>query len=82
MKERILTGWNFRRVIYLLMGSTIIVQSAIMHEWVGILIGGYFSSMGLFAFGCATGNCSTANDFEQPKQMTEEIEPVKFEEIK
>jgi hypothetical protein len=80
MKLRISTGWNFRRVLFLLAGSVIIVQSAIMHEWIGMLMGGYFASMGLFALGCAAGNCFTGNDCET-KPVNEEIESIEFEEI-
>ncbi|MEY3051425.1 MAG: hypothetical protein RLY31_1210 [Bacteroidota bacterium] len=57
MKERILTGWTYTRVIYLLLGMLITVQSAMDRQWVGVAFGLYFSSMGLFAFGCAAGNC-------------------------
>ncbi|MBK7469089.1 MAG: hypothetical protein IPJ43_21185 [Saprospiraceae bacterium] len=28
-----------------------------LHQWVGALLGAYFASIGLFAFGCAAGNC-------------------------
>jgi hypothetical protein len=57
MKERILTGWNFLRVIYVAIGMLIIIQSIMQHEWLGLLPGGYFAFMGIFAFGCASGNC-------------------------
>jgi hypothetical protein len=82
MKRKLLTGWNFGRVIYVLAGGVIIVQSAIMHEWIGILIGGYFASMGLFALGCAAGNCFPANDYSRARAIDREIESVEFEEIK
>ena len=81
MKLRISTGWNFRRVLFLLAGSVIIVQSAIMHEWIGMLMGGYFASMGLFALGCAAGNCFTGNDNSETKPVNEKIESIEFEEI-
>ena len=55
MKERILYGWTFRRVVYVLIGAYIIVQSIKDDQWIGISIGGYFAAMGLFAFGCAAG---------------------------
>jgi hypothetical protein len=63
-------------------GGTIIIQSAIMREWIGILIGLYFASMGLFALGCAAGNCFAAYDYKETKPIEKEIEPVDFEEIK
>jgi len=57
MKERILTGWNYMRVLYLILGIVVIVQSIMQREWLGILLGLYLTSMGVFAFGCASGNC-------------------------
>jgi hypothetical protein len=39
------------------MGIAVIVQSVMSHQWFGVIFGGYFASMGLFAFGCAAGNC-------------------------
>ena len=80
MKTRILTNWTFIRVLYLLMGGYIIFQSAIHQQWLGVALGGYFASMGLFAFGCASGNCFTAIPSKQ--KVDAAIEDVKYEEVK
>jgi hypothetical protein len=58
MKDRILRGWTPVRWLYLILGVITIIQSALVQEWVGILFGSYFASMGLFAFGCAAGQCN------------------------
>jgi hypothetical protein len=47
-------------------------------QWFGVVFGGYFASMGLFAFGCAAGNCAT----EPLQKSNTTIEDVKFEEVK
>jgi hypothetical protein len=78
MKERILNNWTFMRALYLLMGITVIVQSVINQQWFGLAFGGYFASMGLFAFGCAAGNCAT----EPIQKSNTTIEDVEFEEVK
>jgi hypothetical protein len=70
MKKRILTGWSFTRVLYLILGGMIIAQSIVNIEWLGIVIGAYFSSMGLFAFGCASGNCFGGNCEVQPREQS------------
>lgn len=57
MKNRILTGWSFRRALYLAMGLYVVAQGIIDREWLWLIPGIYFASMGLFAFGCASGNC-------------------------
>lgn len=83
MKERILTGLTFTRGFYLVMGVLIIIQSIMQQQWFGVLIGGYFASMGLFAFGCAAGNCFGRNCAVEPKYKTNKtIQNVDFEEVK
>ena len=61
MKERILTNWTLTRVFYLIVGLFVIIQSFMNQQWIGIAFGGYFAAMGLFAFGCASGNCIGGN---------------------
>lgn len=57
IKMRLLTGWNWVRVMYTGIGLYVAVQTGMNSEWPGVLFGIYFASMGLFAFGCASGNC-------------------------
>jgi hypothetical protein len=83
MKNRILKNWTFARGLYLAMGIVIIIQSVINQEWFGIIFGGYFASMGLFAFGCASGNCfggkCEVNTKDKNNPLSKEIT---FEEVK
>lgn len=58
MKKRLLTGWTISRMAYLVIGITVILQAVVNDQWLGILLGGFVTFMGLFAFGCAAGNCS------------------------
>jgi hypothetical protein len=39
-------------------------------QWFGVAFGGYFASMGLFAFGCGAGNCYTGNCTIEKKQKS------------
>jgi len=57
MKKNILTGWTLRRYVYLIAGILIAMQAIREKEWMLTLAGIYFAAMGLFAFGCASGNC-------------------------
>ena len=83
MKERILTNWTFARVLYLIMGIAVIVQSVMSQQWFGVAFGGYFASMGLFAFGCAAGNCFNGNCAAEPQQKANAtIQDVNFEKVK
>jgi len=78
MKERILSGWTFTRVLYIGLGAALIINSIMNQQWYGVLFGGYFVAMGLFAFGCAAGNCS----FEPKSKGNTEMKDIAFEEIK
>ena len=83
MKNRILTNWTFGRALYLVMGIVFIVQSIMNQQWLGVAFGGYFASMGLFAFGCAAGNCYGRNCETEPQlKSNTTIQDVEFEEVK
>lgn len=72
MKQRLTTGWTLRRLIYLVMGAFLIAFSISEQQWFGIAFGAYFAAMGLFAFGCAGGNCYSGNcstDIKQKKEL-------------
>ncbi len=57
MRTRIFRNWTFRRGLFIAMGVFVIVQSIMNEQWLGIALGGYFAAMGIFAFGCTSGNC-------------------------
>lgn len=80
MKERILTGWSFGRVLYLLLGIYVSIATVMEGHWPGIAIGAYFAAMGLFRFGCAAGNCYTSNAFSERGQP--EGKGIHYEEVK
>jgi hypothetical protein len=42
MKERILTGWNFMRVLWLIMGIGILIQAVVERNFLMLLPGLYF----------------------------------------
>ena len=81
MKERILSNWSLIRVFYVIIGGTLIIQSVLSNQWIGVLVGAYFAAMGVFAFGCASGNCygGQCEINEKPK---ESLQPAEIEESK
>ena len=68
MKERLLYGWTFQRGFYLAAGLVMGIVSGLNMEWIGVAVGAYFASMGLFAFGCAGGHCYTNITGEESKE--------------
>jgi len=80
MIQRALSGWTFIRAFYLLTGVAVIVQSVMEAQWFGLILGGYFSSMAVFNYGCAAGNCSV--NYAEPKKQAVPVEDITYEEIK
>lgn len=82
MKERILNNWSVQRIFYVLMGLVVIGGSIAQQEWMGILFGGYFLSMGVFAFGCAApGGCYTGS-YRSVGNKQQAITDTDYEEVK
>lgn len=83
MIKRIMNDWTFTRALYLILGIVVIVQSVMTQQWFGALFGAYFASMGLFAFGCAAGNCFGTNQKTEMQRIENmDVHDIEFEEVK
>jgi len=80
MKDRILHGWNLMRVVYLIMGIVIIIQSIMAHQYPVLFFGLYFIATSILGLGCAGGAC--AAPIQAPKSKNRTNEEVTFEEVK
>lgn len=54
--KRILSGWNFMRVLRLALGIFIVVQGIVVKDWTFTALGSIFLLMPLLNIGC----CSTS----------------------
>jgi hypothetical protein len=61
MKSRLLFQWSFIRVVYLLLGILVTIQTVYSGQWFGLVIGGAFLIMGVFNLGCAAKTCCSGN---------------------
>lgn len=57
MKNRLITNWTWVRALYLVFGIVMLLQTLADRQWLMVLPALYVSAMGLFGFGCASGNC-------------------------
>jgi hypothetical protein len=80
MKKRLVSGWNVRRLLYLVMGVIVIAQSIADHQNWGILLGAYFAVMGIFNLGCASGYCGVP--LSSNKQYATKAVDTEYEEVK
>ena len=76
MLNRILKGWSFIRVFYLLAGVGMLIQSVVNKQWAFAIVGLYFAIMGLFVVGCECGCCYTT-DSNKPSENS--IQITKYE---
>ena len=74
MIQRVLNGWNIQRVLFTGIGLYVLVDSIYRTEWIGIVMGAYFSAMGLFGFGCAA--CINPKQTEENPEIEVEYEEV------
>ena len=80
--QRMLSGWTLIRGLYLVIGLFVIGQAIVESQFILLLLGGYFSSMGLFNYGCAAGACATGfNTPGPPQKQAVEVKDVEYEEI-
>ena len=55
-----LKNWNFMRFLRLAMGIFIIAQGVVLHQWMYVIFGVFFSAMPILNIGCcANNNCNT-----------------------
>jgi hypothetical protein len=80
MKERILSRWNFVRILWLMMGAGIIIQSVTERDFLMLLPGLYFVFAALANIGCFAGSCATMPQINNGKKK-QAITEIEFEEV-
>lgn len=75
MWYRVTSNWNIFRVIRLLLGLMIVIQSIQFKEYWFVLVGGLFAVLALLDMGCVAGNCAAPtyrNTTQKPEEITYE----------
>lgn len=80
MKERLLTGWTFMRVLYLVMGITLVIQAIMAHQYAMSFLGVYFAAMSILGVGCMGGQCFTPPVTKSTSKT--DVHDVTYEEVK
>lgn len=79
MKSRILSGWNFVRVLWLVVGIGISIQAVTERNYVMLFPALYFVFAAFANIGCcASGSCAVNFNNNSKKESITEIE---YEEI-
>jgi hypothetical protein len=75
--NKILTGWNFMRLLRLCMGVAIVVQGIMVKDPLFALMGGLFVIMPLLNIGCcASSGCGIRNGV-----VKQDAQEVAYEEV-
>lgn len=77
MKQRIQSRWNFIRILWLIVGLGITIQSFTERNLLMLLPGIYFVFSALANIGCFAGSCAT--DYRSNKKQS--ITEIEFEEV-
>lgn len=82
MWQRVATNWNLFRIIRLLLGVMIVVQSIQFREYWFVLVGALFAALAVFDMGCAGGSCVAPPTYNNiGKQKNQKIEDTTYEEV-
>ncbi|MFY7964385.1 MAG: hypothetical protein ACOVO1_05780 [Chitinophagaceae bacterium] len=77
MKSTIFNNWNFFRILRLILGIIIIVQSIYSKDWQISIIGLLFTGLAVFNIGCCgAGGCYTSSKSSQNNNKE-----IKYEEV-
>lgn len=79
MIQKFLSGWSFMRLLRLTLGIAIIVQGAMVKDWLFIALGALFTLMPIFNIGCC-GASSCNTNYQNNNAKT--VDEISFEEIK
>jgi hypothetical protein len=80
MKQRILSGWNFVRVLWLVMGIGISIQAVTERNYLMLFPALYFVFAAIANIGCcASGGCAT--NFNNNNSKKESITEIEYKEI-
>ena len=81
MFNSLLTGWNFVRVIRLVLGLMLLVQSFQLQNWPIALFGVLFVFQSLTNTGCC-GAAGCGISKHEPKPSGTEMDKIEYEEVK
>ena len=73
MKQQILTGWNFRRVLSMVLGGIVIIQAFNEKQWVAALFGGGLILMAIFNKTCCGAGGNGSGICSVPTKKAEDI---------
>ena len=76
MRSRILTGWNFVRILWLFMGLGVTVQAVNERNFLMLIPALYFVFAAIANVGCFAGSCATNLSDKKTEAATE----VKYDE--
>ena len=79
--KKILSGWNFLRLLRLALGVLIFINGVATAQWIVAGLGALFAGLAIANIGCCgTGACYTIPSKKQ--ELNNHDSPVIFEEIK
>lgn len=76
--KAITQGWNFIRILRLVLGAAIMVQGIVARDTITIILGVAFAGMAVANIGCCGAGCCAVNTRNTTNNKTEDIH---YEEV-
>jgi len=83
LKQRLITGWNFLRIVRLALALLIITEAWNSSEILFAVLGGFLAFQAILNYGCCgVSGCDIDHQRSKSKSLNETGEVTTFEEIK
>lgn len=80
--KTLLQGWNFMRILRLILGVIILIQGIVVAEVLTIILGVLFAGMAVANIGCCGANGCAVNPGNSIKNKTKEISYEEVDSVK
>ena len=83
LKQRLLSGWTFIRIVRLALALLIIGEAWVSSQLLFAIVGGLLAVQALFNYGCCgTAGCDTDHAGTGQRSLAKAEEETTFEEVK
>lgn len=80
MRNLLMTGWSFMRILRIVLGAMLIIQSVQMNSWPAGLLGGFLMFQGITNTGCCGASGCGVHQYNNKKKG--DIKSIEYEEVK
>lgn len=81
MRETLLSGWNFLRIVRLVLGLALVIQAIQQQFWAAGLLGGLLVFQSLSNTGCCGPSGCRVPPARINKKNNNSVDPIEYKEV-